>query len=156
MQSLYTIALIVLSVFAVLSVPILGFVLNRQSVNIKAELLGDLRKEIQDCISRNDALEIKLDQSLVKYGQSLETIEIMRSETNELQIAKRRLVADLEDERKIRKHIEGRLDKEEKKTKELSERVLYLERQNERLEKHNQELAKRLDTKPFNYGDDNG
>jgi hypothetical protein len=80
----------------------------------------------------------------------------MRSETNELQIAKRRLVADLEDERKIRKHIEGRLDKEEKKTKELSERVLYLERQNERLEKHNQELAKRLDTKPFNYGDDNG
>jgi chromosome segregation ATPase len=55
----------------------------------------------------------------------------------------------LTDEKIERESLQRKLEDEIKNRKELTIRVRYLEKENEDLKKHNNELAKRLDTRPF-------
>jgi len=143
------IILLVVFLASILSVPVLWFTLNRQAEKTKSYLLGELSKQIDDCDNRADRLEEKLSREFKKYGSALDTIEMMRAELSEAKIANRRLKTDIEDEKKKVKKLDEKLSNETQKRLELAERVLYLERQNEKLERHNNVLASRLGTDPL-------
>ena len=112
----------------------------------RPQLKSEAEKADQYAFERLRAELVRRDLQI----QSLEDgISRLKDEVNTYISSTNQFRKSLIEEKMARQELEEAVKRESEKRRELTERVRYLEAENERLREHNNELAKRLDTKPF-------
>ena len=113
----------------------------------RPQLKSEAEKADQYAFERLRAELVRRDLQI----QSLEDgISRLKDEVNTYISSTNQFRKSLIEEKMARQELEEAVKRESEKRRELTERIRYLEAENERLREHNNELAKRLDTKPFN------
>ena len=108
---------------------------------------NDVPRESNEIIFNRLNMELERRDDRIKQLESV--MEELRDQVNTYIASSNQFRKLLSDEKIERESLQRKLDNEIESREKLTIRVRYLEKENEDLRKHNNELAKRLDTRPF-------